>query len=218
MDKRIKHGMEKTRFYRIWVELRRRCYAYNRPSYKYYGDKGITFCDTWSDFNNFKNDMYTSYLGHINEHNEKNTTLDRKENNKGYYKDNCKWSTYREQIMNRTNQEWFVAFSPNKEMYWCRNQLCFANKFNLERTCINDCLKDNIFHHKFWTFKKVTDIGDIKDIELSNTYKAVSPHNEIYYFKNIREFCREHELDNSSVSKCIIKVKKHYKNWIFNII
>ena len=214
MDKRIKHGMEKTRFYRIWVELRRRCYDYNRPSYKYYGGKGITFCDAWSDFNNFKNDMYESYLNHIYQYGEKNTSVDRKENDKGYCKGNCKWSTPKEQITNRTNQCWFVALSPNKEMYWCRNQSCFASKFNLERACINDCLKGSTHHHKFWTFKKVI---DLKDIKSPNNYKALSPDKEMYYFKNIREFCREHELDNSSVSKCIRKEKEHYKNWIFNI-
>src|SRR3990167_3118154 len=33
----IKHGMRKTRFYKIWSALKSRCENKNHPNYKYYG-------------------------------------------------------------------------------------------------------------------------------------------------------------------------------------
>lgn len=54
--------------------------------------RGISVDPRWSDFQNFLADMGERPDG---------MTLDRKENNKGYNKDNCRWATRREQVLNR---------------------------------------------------------------------------------------------------------------------
>lgn len=61
----------------------------------------IGVCDKWSSFIEFKNDMYESYLKHVDEFGERNTTIDRIENDKGYYKGNCRWATIKVQSRNR---------------------------------------------------------------------------------------------------------------------
>jgi hypothetical protein len=72
-----------------------RCRNPNSKIYKYYGGRGITFDERWSEFINFLGDVgYRPSLDH---------TLDRIDNEKGYYKDNVKWSTKTEQSNNRTN-------------------------------------------------------------------------------------------------------------------
>ena len=66
-----------------------------------YGGCGITICDRWLEsFENFKEDMYESYLKHVEEFGEKNTSLDRINSQKNYNKENCKWSTREEQSQN----------------------------------------------------------------------------------------------------------------------
>ena len=58
-----KHGGYKTRLYSIWNKMKQRCFNENNENYKNYGGRGITICEEWMDFNNFrelaKNNGYT---------------------------------------------------------------------------------------------------------------------------------------------------------------
>jgi hypothetical protein len=96
------HGMTKSRFHNIWLGMKNRCLNPNVKAYPRYGGKGIKVCDEWLNFINFKNDMYDLYLEHCNKYGEKDTTLDRIDSEGDYCKANCKWSTYKEQALNRT--------------------------------------------------------------------------------------------------------------------
>lgn len=93
---KIKHGKCGTKVYRTWATMKDRCLNKNCRLYKYYGARGITVCKEWeSDFENFYKDMGDPPT---DKH-----SIDRIDVNKGYYKDNCRWATDKQQANNRTN-------------------------------------------------------------------------------------------------------------------
>ena len=101
------HGKTKTRVYTIWGKMKSRCTQKNSPAYKRYGGRGITVCDEWSkNFMNFYNwSMANGY--------QDNLTIDRIDNDKGYYPDNCRWVTMKEQQNNRSTNH-FIEHNGEK--------------------------------------------------------------------------------------------------------
>lgn len=70
-----------------------RCNSPTSTSYPRYGGIGISICKRWTKFENFVEDM--------GERPSTNYQIDRIDNTKGHTPDNCKWSTPKEQSLNR---------------------------------------------------------------------------------------------------------------------
>lgn len=91
-----KHGMSKHPAYWVWRSMRDRCNLPTHQAYINYGARGISVCDVWNKgFQYFWNDMHEGYKPGL--------TLDRVDNEKGYYKENCRWTTCKIQSNNRRN-------------------------------------------------------------------------------------------------------------------
>jgi hypothetical protein len=84
--------MTGTKTYRIWDGMIQRCTNPNSGSYKYYGAKGITVCDSWKLFENFLADMGECPDGY---------QIDRRLSKEGYYRDNCRWVTQQVNLLNQ---------------------------------------------------------------------------------------------------------------------
>ena len=109
MHGNTKHGYAGTHFYGVWFQMVRRCTNPDCRSYKYYGGRGITVCDRWLDFNGFREDMFEGY--------RRGLVIDRIDNNKGYSKDNCRWTTVRENNRNKRNNHYIDT--PKGKMLLC---------------------------------------------------------------------------------------------------
>lgn len=78
--------------YGSWEAMRKRCLDSSRKDFKSYGALGVVICSRWSSFCLFVEDM--------GERPSKKHSIDRVDPDKGYYKENCKWSTSVEQAIN----------------------------------------------------------------------------------------------------------------------
>lgn len=98
--RRTRHGHaaddKKSKLYRTWGSIKRRCFNPNTPHYHRYGGRGITMHPEWAaDFAKFADEVGEPYAD--------NLSLDRIDNTKGYEPGNVRWATHREQSNNREN-------------------------------------------------------------------------------------------------------------------
>lgn len=113
----LTHGLSSTRFYRIWGDMIKRCTNPKSKSYPDYGGRNIAVCERWLElFNNFKEDMYQSYLAHVKEFGESDTFIERILVNGNYEPENVRWATKIEQIRNRRNS--VITENYDLHKYW----------------------------------------------------------------------------------------------------
>lgn len=80
------HGKSKTYTYKVWRSIVTRCTNKKLKRYCDWGGRGVGICESWLFFENFLNDM-----GEVKK--EDNLELDRINNNLGYCKENCRWTS-----------------------------------------------------------------------------------------------------------------------------
>ena len=143
-----KHGMSHSKVHSTWLHMRRRCSNPNNHAYERYGGRGITVCERWiNSFENFFEDMGLPPKG---------LTIDRINNNDGYYPENCKWSTYKEQASNRrpsSKQKWFVGVHPIEPFSVLgNNKKDFSRHWGISVKQLYRCLSGKIANTKGWIF------------------------------------------------------------------
>ena len=99
-ERRTTHGLSGTRLYFVWKTMNQRCSNPNNDDYKDYGGRGITVCEEWQhSFPAFH--TWATANGYDENAPYQECTIDRIDNNKGYFPDNCRWVSQMVQIQNR---------------------------------------------------------------------------------------------------------------------
>lgn len=92
-----KHGGRNSKLYRIWSNMKDRCNNPDCKVYSDYGGRGIKVCKEWiDDFSAFQ--KWALANGY-----KEGLTIDRKNNDKGYSPDNCRWTDRKIQGNNKRN-------------------------------------------------------------------------------------------------------------------
>jgi hypothetical protein len=137
--------------YATWIGIKQRCYNPKCKGYKNYGGRGIDMWKHWrTDFPKFNEWAISNGY-------EKGLTLDRIDNEKGYYPENCRFATWTVQAFNKRSTHWVIIKGVEKPLKeWAQilglseNQM--YNKIHREglvsnssRRSNNDAYRDNPF-------------------------------------------------------------------------
>lgn len=136
-----KHDMSGTRLYRIWSQMKQRCYNKKDDAYQYYGGKGVCVCDEWrEDFQKFE--QWANNNGYSDD-----LTIDRINSNKNYEPSNCRWISQSENSarIHRDVRYWcidvqggrYAEFDNIRE--FCRNNPDIANENHVRYAVSGKC-------------------------------------------------------------------------------
>lgn len=103
------HGRSDSSEYKAWNNMLSRCLNTNHPRYKDWGGRGIYVDPKWTTFEGFYADMGDKPSSQY--------TLERKDNAKGYSKENCYWATTKEQALNRRTTRNLTYMGITQPMY-----------------------------------------------------------------------------------------------------
>ena len=93
----INKNKERDKLYKVWYNMKNRCNDERNVRYNWYGGRGIKVCSEWETYEVFKKDMQKGY--------KEGVSIDRIDNDKGYFKENCRWATNIEQANNKRNNK-----------------------------------------------------------------------------------------------------------------
>lgn len=99
-----KHNMSDSRLYRIWAEIKQRCYNPKATSYENYGGRGIKMCNAWLD--SFESFFEWSVA---NGYSDK-LSIDRINSDGDYEPSNCRWADATTQA-NNTRSNRIISFN-----------------------------------------------------------------------------------------------------------
>jgi hypothetical protein len=119
------HGLGYTKLYRVWTDIKNRTLNPKHNYYFDYGGRGINICEEWLDLHNF-------YNWAISNGYSEDLTIDRIDNDEGYFPENCRWTTKtiqsRNQRVYKNNTSGYKGVSCDKGGYKYKAQIKVNNK------------------------------------------------------------------------------------------
>ena len=104
VQQNTRHGLHGSRLYNVWGLMVQRCYNPNTPCYSNYGGRGIAISPEWREsFKSFSD--WAIHNGYSDD-----LTIDRIDNSKGYFPENCRWVTRKIQA-NNTRRNHLITYN-----------------------------------------------------------------------------------------------------------
>lgn len=118
------------RIYKIWKNIKSRCFNSDDKDYKNYGKRGIRVCKEWL------NDFMSFYNWAVSNSYSEELTIDRIDFNGDYEPPNCRWANPKQQARNRRNNRYITY---NNETHCIAE---WAEIVNIPRKCLEYRLRN----------------------------------------------------------------------------
>jgi hypothetical protein len=106
-------GHKRTTEYTSWAQMKARCYNPKNTAFKDYGGRGILVCEKWKN-------SYVDFINDMGRSPSPLHSIERRDNSKGYYPENCYWATRSEQCNNRRSNRRITLNGVTKNLsQWC---------------------------------------------------------------------------------------------------
>ena len=176
-----------------------RCYNPQDPAFKNYGGRGIDVEKYLHPLKNYK----TFIQKHLGPKPGRNYSIDRIDNSKGYYRNNMRWATTKEQSHNSRAAKWI-------------NGMTYADKSRQlggTPALISKRLKDG------WTLEDAASIplGGLPSRRKKTPVIAIeyATGEDLFKFGSIKEAAKVCQVHGTNISKVLNGVQKQTKGWFF---
>ena len=181
--------------YWAWKAMKQRCLNPNCKAFNNYGARGISICKEWYEFEPF-------YYWAINNGYRKGLDIDRIDNNKGYYPENCRWATRSQNTNNRRVTRYLTVRGETLPIaFW-------EKKLNLSRGLISQWLNAHDEEYAVKALEEMIDVG-YKPRNYSRThFKKVVCIETGEIFQSISDTAKHCERMPCTISNCIKNGRK----------
>lgn len=129
------------RLYTMWATMRQRCEQPSSNRYYIYGARGIKVCDRWQNFANFLEDMGSTF--------KEGLSIERKDNNGNYCKENCVWATRKQQARNMSTNRYLTFNGKTMILADWAKELCISHAAIIRRIDAGWSLADALTKHAY---------------------------------------------------------------------
>jgi len=135
------HGMTNTPEYKTWGAMKERCYNKNNKDYPRYGGRGITIYERWKN-------SFMAFYEDMGDRPFPEAELDRRENDEGYSKDNCRWVTPSVNSRNRSTTKLNINLANEIRSRYDNEKISYRKLgliYQVSNSIINDILNNKIW-------------------------------------------------------------------------
>ncbi len=136
-----RHGMCNTPEYKVWADMKSRCYYKSDDHYKWYGERGIRICDQWKN-------SFIVFIGDMGLKPFPEAQIDRINNDGDYEPKNCRWVTRTENRRNTSRNKLTIEKAREIRKIYKKGKISCVKLGNLYG--VNGANICNVIHHKIW--------------------------------------------------------------------
>ena len=135
----------------------------------------------------------------------------------------------KEKLSQSHSRNKYELIAPGGKIYICMNLTVFGREHGLSRSDLSSLVRGRRKTHKGWRGKTLdgaignyshaqSTLEKMRSSNIQCIYELQSPSGKIYTTTSVRQFAKEHQLDQPALSKVVRGLAAHHKGWTGRIL